>query len=141
MCRSFFVLAQETLRDFIEKIDVFILGVFLKPFITSFLAIDTSKVFGFFAMQDINKKEGFSHPFFLDLLGLFEQGLSACSVLKKCRKVFKPLKIYIHFLASFFIFSVLTDNDWQEESNPLYNHSSLDIVKSLLGIFPFRFLK
>nr|UVY62115.1 MAG: hypothetical protein [Bacteriophage sp.] len=70
-------------------------------------------------MQDINKKEGFSHPFFLNLLGLFEQGLSACSVLKKCRKVFKPLKIYIHF-----IFSVLTDNSWQEESNPLSNHSS-----------------
>jgi len=44
----FFILAQETLRDFIEKIEyVFILGVFLKPFITSFLAIDTSKVFGF----------------------------------------------------------------------------------------------
>nr|DAY14637.1 MAG TPA: hypothetical protein [Caudoviricetes sp.] len=37
LCRSFFILAQETLRDFIEKIEyVFILGVFLKPFITSF---------------------------------------------------------------------------------------------------------
>nr|DAY88299.1 MAG TPA: hypothetical protein [Caudoviricetes sp.] len=24
----------------------------------------------------------------------------------------------------------MTDNDWQEESNPLSNHSSLDIVKS-----------
>lgn len=34
-----------------------------------FLAIDTSKVFGFLVMQDINKKEGFSHPFFLNLLG------------------------------------------------------------------------
>ncbi|MDU6698013.1 MAG: hypothetical protein E6455_00650 [Streptococcus salivarius] len=33
----FFILAQETLRDFIEKIEyVFILWVFLKPFITSF---------------------------------------------------------------------------------------------------------
>nr|DAN73381.1 MAG TPA: hypothetical protein [Caudoviricetes sp.] len=52
-------------------------------------------------MQDINKKEGVSHPFFLNLLGFVEQGLSACSVLKKCRKVFKPLKIFIHF----FIFS------------------------------------
>nr|DAY22681.1 MAG TPA: hypothetical protein [Caudoviricetes sp.] len=31
---------------------------------------------------------------------MFEQGLSACPVLKKCRKVFKPLKIY------FSIFSV-----------------------------------
>nr|DAN75790.1 MAG TPA: hypothetical protein [Caudoviricetes sp.] len=81
-------------------------------------------------MQDINKKEGFSHPFFLNLLGLFGQGLSACPVLKK---VFKPLKIFIHFL-----FLVMTDNDWQEESNLLYNHSSLDIVKSLSGIFPFQ---
>mgnify|MGYP003086810824 CR=1 FL=1 len=81
----FFILAQETLRDFIEKIEyVFILGVFLKPFITFFLAIDTSKVFGYFVMQDINKKEGFSHPFFLNLLGLFGQGLSACPVSKKC---------------------------------------------------------
>jgi len=35
-------------------------------------------------MQDINKKEGVSHPFFLNLLGLFGQGLSACPVLKKC---------------------------------------------------------
>nr|DAS60708.1 MAG TPA: hypothetical protein [Caudoviricetes sp.] len=33
----FFILAQKTLRDFIEKIEyVFILGVFLEPFITSF---------------------------------------------------------------------------------------------------------
>jgi hypothetical protein len=45
----FFILAQETLRDFIEKIEyVFILGVFLKPFITSFLAKGTSKVFSFY---------------------------------------------------------------------------------------------
>nr|DAK55963.1 MAG TPA: hypothetical protein [Caudoviricetes sp.]DAN18695.1 MAG TPA: hypothetical protein [Caudoviricetes sp.] len=35
-------------------------------------------------MQDINKKEGVSHPFFLNLLGLFGQGLSACPMLKKC---------------------------------------------------------
>nr|DAV18787.1 MAG TPA: hypothetical protein [Caudoviricetes sp.] len=84
-CRSFFILAQETLRDFIEKIEyVFILGVFLKPFSTSFLAIDTSKIFGYFVMQDINKKEGVSHPFFLNLLGLLGQGLSACPMLKKC---------------------------------------------------------
>jgi len=53
--------------------------------VTSFLAIDTSKIFGFvLVMQDINKKEGFSHPFFLNLLDLFGQGLSACPVLKKC---------------------------------------------------------
>nr|DAT24248.1 MAG TPA: hypothetical protein [Caudoviricetes sp.] len=33
----FFIFAQETLRDFIENIEyVFILWVFLKPFITSF---------------------------------------------------------------------------------------------------------
>jgi hypothetical protein len=38
----------------------------------------------FLVMQDINKKEGFSHPFFLNLLGFVGQGLSACPVLKKC---------------------------------------------------------
>jgi hypothetical protein len=43
-------------------------------------------------MQDINKKEGVSHPFFLNLLGLLGQGLSACPVLKKC------------------LFDILTDN-------------------------------
>ena len=82
----FFILAQETLRDFIEKIEyVFILGVFLKPFITSFLAIDTSKVFGFFCNAMISiRKRFFSHPFFRNLLGLVGQGLSACPVLKKC---------------------------------------------------------
>lgn len=73
-----------------EKIEFVSLGV------TSFLAIDTSKVFDYFVMQDINKKEGFSHPFFLNLLGLFEQGLSACPVLKS---VFKPLKIFFLFFS------------------------------------------
>ena len=99
----FFVLAQETLRDFIEKIEyVFILGVFLKPFITPFLAIDTSKVSDFvLVMQDINKKEGVSHPFFLNLLDFLSRSVSSTGV----EKVFKPLKIYIYFLASFFIFS------------------------------------
>lgn len=116
MCRSFFILAQETLRDFIEKIEyVFILGVFLKPFITSFLTIDTSKVFGYFVIQDINKKEGISHPFFLNLLGfVWTRSVSLSGV----KKVSKPLKISIHFLV------YLTDNDWQQESNPLSNHSS-----------------
>jgi hypothetical protein len=52
------------------------------------LAIDTSKAFGYFVMQDINKKEGFSHPFFLNLLGLFGQGLSACPVLKSVSWMF-----------------------------------------------------
>jgi hypothetical protein len=56
----FFILAQETLRDFIEKIEyVFILGVFLKPFITSFLAIDTSKIFGFFSNATSIRKRVF----------------------------------------------------------------------------------
>nr|DAS38104.1 MAG TPA: hypothetical protein [Caudoviricetes sp.] len=55
--------------------------------------------------------------FFLNLLGfVWTRSVSLSSV----EKVFKPLKTYIHF-----IFSVLTDNDWQEESNPLCNHSSL----------------
>nr|UWG81033.1 MAG: hypothetical protein [Bacteriophage sp.] len=105
--------------------------MFLKPFITSFLAIDTSKIFGYFVMQDINKKEGVSHPFFLKICWVC---LSKVCQLARVEKVSKPLKIYIHFL-----FLVMTDNDWQEESNPLSNHSSLDIVKSLSGIFPFRF--
>ena len=61
-----------------EKIEFVSLGT------NSFLAKGTSKVFGCFVMQDINKKEGVSHPFFLNLLGLFGQGLSACPVLKKC---------------------------------------------------------
>jgi hypothetical protein len=42
-------------------------------------------------MQDINKKEGVSHPFFLKFAGfLFEQGLSACPVLKKCPRGYSP---------------------------------------------------
>jgi len=53
-------------------------------------------------MQDINKKEGFSHPFFLKFAGfVWTRSVSLPGV----EKVFKPLKIYIHFLASFFIFS------------------------------------
>nr|DAK30855.1 MAG TPA: hypothetical protein [Caudoviricetes sp.] len=37
LCRSFLFWPKKTLRDFIEKIEyVFILGVFLEPFITSF---------------------------------------------------------------------------------------------------------
>ena len=73
----FFIFFGSSIKRY-EKIEFVNLGV------TSFLAIDTSKVFGYFVMQDINKKEGFSHPFFLNLLGLFGQGLSACPVLKKC---------------------------------------------------------
>lgn len=96
LCRSFFILAQETLRDFIEKIEyVFILGVFLKPFITFFLAIDTSKVLGFLVMQDINKKEGFSHPFFLKFAGF------VCKVcqLARCRKSVQATKnLFVYFL-------------------------------------------
>nr|UVY58282.1 MAG: hypothetical protein [Bacteriophage sp.] len=48
---------------------MFILGVFLKPFITSFLAKTPARSLAFFVMQDINKKEGFSHPFFLKFAG------------------------------------------------------------------------
>ncbi|MFQ9890613.1 MAG: hypothetical protein ACLRWM_10930 [Streptococcus sp.] len=58
---------------------------------TSFLAINTSKVFGYFVMQDINKKEGVSHPFFLNLLGLVHRSVSGANV----EKVFKPLKVSV----------------------------------------------
>lgn len=84
-------------------------------------------------MQDTNKKEGVSHPFFLNLLGLFGQGLSACPVLKS---VFKPLKIFIHLL-----FLVMTDNDWQEESNPFENHSSLRYSEIIIGDIPLSRIK
>jgi len=62
----FFIFLRLSIKRY-EKIEFVSLGV------TSFLAIDTSKVFGFLVMQDINKKEAFSHPFFLNLLGLFGQ--------------------------------------------------------------------
>lgn len=88
-------------------------------------------------MQDINKKEAFSHPFFLNLLGfVWTRSVSLSGV----EKVFKPLKIYIHFLASF-LFLVMTDNDWQEESNPLSNHSSLRYSEIIIGDIPLSFLK
>ena len=61
-----------------EKIKFVSLGV------TSFLAIDTSKAFGYFVMQDINKKEGFSHPFFLNLLGCVWTRSVSLSGVKKC---------------------------------------------------------
>lgn len=123
LCRSF-LFSRLVIKRY-ENIEFVSLGA------TSFLAIDTSKVFGYFVMQDINKKEGVSHPFFLNLLGLLGQGLSACPVLKS---VFKPLKIFIHFL-----FLVMTDNDWQEESNLLYNHSSLRYRNHYRGYSPFVF--
>lgn len=63
---------------------MYLFGVVSWAFYHLLLAIDTSKIFGYFVMQDINKKEGVSHPFFLNLLGLLGQGLSACPVLKKC---------------------------------------------------------
>jgi len=56
-------------------------------------------------MQDINKKEGVSHPFFLKICWVWlHRSVSGANV----EKVFKPLKIYIHFLASF-LFLVMTD--------------------------------
>ena len=82
-------------------------------------------------MQDINKKEGFSHPFFLKFAGfVWTRSVSLSGV----KKVFKPLKIYIYFLASFLVY--LTDNSWQEESNLLSNHSSLRYSEIIFGGFP-----
>lgn len=95
----FFILAQETLRDSILKRlnKCLFLGVSQAIFITSFLAIDTSKVFGFFVMQDINKKEGVSHPFFLNLLGFVWTRSVSLSGVKKVLKSVQATKIYIHF--------------------------------------------
>nr|UVY45024.1 MAG: hypothetical protein [Bacteriophage sp.] len=62
------------------------------------------------------------------MLGLFDK---VCQ-LARVEKVFKPLKIYIHF-----IFSVLTDNSWQEESNPL---AACDI-EIIIGDFPLSRIK
>lgn len=62
----FFIFFGSSIKRY-EKIEFVSLGA------TPFLAIDTSKVFGFLVMQDINKKEGVSHPFFLNLLGLFDK--------------------------------------------------------------------
>lgn len=73
----FFIFFGSVIKRY-EKIKFVSLGA------TSFLAIDTSKILGFLVMQDINKKEGVSHPFFLNLLGFVGQGLSACPMLKKC---------------------------------------------------------
>ena len=62
----FFIFSGSGIKRY-EKIE------FVSLVVTSFLAIDTSKVFDYFVMQDINKKEGFSHPFFLNLLGLLDK--------------------------------------------------------------------
>lgn len=81
----FFIFFGSSIKRY-EKIEFVSLGV------TSFLAIDTSKVFGFLVMQDINKKEGVSHPFFLNLLGfVWTRSVSLSGV----EKVFKPLKVSV----------------------------------------------
>ena len=68
---------------------------------TSFLAIDTSKVFGYFVMQDINKKEGVSHPFFLKFAGfVWTRSVSLSGVEKVLKSVQATKNLY-----SFFIFS------------------------------------
>ena len=77
MCRSFFIFFGSSIKRY-EKIE------FVSLVVTSFLAIDTSKVFGFLVMQDINKKEGVSHPFFLNLLGFVWTRSVSLSGVKKC---------------------------------------------------------
>lgn len=72
-----------------EKIEFVSLGV------TSFLAIDTSKVFGYFVMQNINKKEGVSHPFFLNLLGFVWTRSVSLPGVKKVLKSVQATKIYL----------------------------------------------
>nr|DAO09864.1 MAG TPA: hypothetical protein [Caudoviricetes sp.] len=70
-------------------------------------------------MQDINKKEAFSHPFFLNLLGFIRTRSVSLSGVEKVSKSVQATKNLYPFFSVF-----LTDNDWQEESNPLSNHSS-----------------
>jgi hypothetical protein len=48
-------------------------------------------------MQDINKKEGVSHPFFLNLLGFVWTRSVSLSGVKKVLKSVQATKIYIHF--------------------------------------------
>jgi hypothetical protein len=65
-------------------------------------------------MQDINKKEVFFTSFFLKFAGFVWTRSVSLSGVKKVLKSVQATKIYIHFL-----FLVMTDNSWQEESNPL----------------------
>ncbi|PKZ95858.1 hypothetical protein CYK22_01440 [Streptococcus salivarius] len=65
------------------------------------LAIDTSKVFGYLVMQDINKKEGFSHPFFLKFAGFVWTRSVSLSVSKSVQAT-KNLYSFFSFI---FIFS------------------------------------
>jgi hypothetical protein len=114
----FFCLAQKNIKKFYKgKINVFVLGLSLGPSITSFLASDTQQDLWLLISNAISiRKRVFHILFFLNLLGLFEQGLSACSVLKSVQAT----KNLYPFFSVF-----LTDNGWQEESSLLYNHSSL----------------
>lgn len=77
-----------------EKIKFVSLGA------TPFLAIDTSKAFGFLVMQDINKKEAFSHPFFLNLLVFWTRSVSLSGVEKVLKSVQATKNLY-----SFLFFS------------------------------------
>jgi len=70
-----------------------------------FLAIDTSKAFGFLVMQDINKKEGFSHPFFLNLLGFVWTRSVSLSGVEKVLKSVQATKNLYSFFSFIFIFS------------------------------------
>lgn len=95
MCRSFLFSRLKIIKRY-EKIEFVSLGA------TSFLAIDTSKIFGFLVMQDINKKEGVSHPFFLKFAGfVWTRSVSLSGVKKVLKSVQATKNLY-----SFFIFSV-----------------------------------
>lgn len=59
-------------------------------------------------MQDINKKEGVSHPFFLNLLGFVWTRSVSLPVVEKVLKSVQATKNLYSFL-----FLVMTDNDWQ----------------------------
>ena len=64
-------------------------------------SIDTSKAFGFLVMQDINKKEAFSHPFFLNLLGFVWTRSVSLSGVEKVSKSVQATKIYLFIFLVF----------------------------------------
>jgi hypothetical protein len=71
--------------------------------VTSFLAIDTSKAFGYFVMQDINKKEGVSHPFFLKFAGfVWTRSVSLSDVEKVLKSVQATKNLYLFFSFIFY---------------------------------------
>jgi hypothetical protein len=92
----FFIFFGSVIKRY-EKIEFVSLGA------TSFLAIDTSKIFGFLVMQDINKKEGVSHPFFLKFAGfVWTRSVSLSDVEKVSKSVQATKNLYPFFSFIFY---------------------------------------